>query len=404
MVGDLSPFAAPVRPFRLLVAGVGGAGCRALRTLDLPGVEAVAIHTDAQALAEAGAPRRLQIGASLVHGTGTGGDTSLGAQAAEADAEMLRALFQGYDLVFFITSLGGGTGSGAMPVLARLAHESSCLTLVLAGTPFAFEGDLRGKNADAALERIRRHADAVAEAPNERLVGLLPPGQLSLARAFELANESLGRIAPLLHHLISRDSLLRLDFADLRHFLRHASGAVHLATFALPLADLHTRIAEDVLISPLLDRGQALTRAQGLLVAVEGGAALPLHDLDKLSRELRSTCLSPPLHFTFAATASEAVGDEVRLLVFSCERWVTPAARAAEARLEIREEETAERPAAPSEPVAAPAAGGAPVQIEIPLPTTDLQGKFANTETTTVGGADLDIPTFLRRGLRIKPL
>ena len=228
MVGDLSPLAAPARPFRLLVAGVGGAGCRALRALDAPGVEAVAIHTDAQALAEAGAPRRLQIGASLVHGASTGGDSALGAQAAEADAEILRALFQGYDLVFFVTGLGGGTGSGAMPVLARLAHESSCLTLVLAGTPFAFEGDLRVKNADAALERIRRHADAVAEAPNERLMGLLPPGQLSLSRAFELANESIGRVAPLLHHLVSRDSLLRLDFATLRHFLRHLRGRRHL--------------------------------------------------------------------------------------------------------------------------------------------------------------------------------
>ncbi len=404
MVGDLSPLAAPARPFRLLVAGVGGAGCRALRALDAPGVEAVAIHTDAQALAEAGAPRRLQIGASLVHGASTGGDSALGAQAAEADAEILRALFQGYDLVFFITSLGGGTGSGATPVLVRLAHESSCLTLVLAGTPFAFEGDSRGKNAAAALDRLRRHADAVAEAPNDRLTSLLPPGQLSLARAFELANESLGRVAPLLHHLVSRDSLLRLDFADLRRFLQHAAGAVHLATFSLPLAELHARVAAEVLISPLLDRGQALTRAQGLLVAVEGGATLPLRDLDALSRDLRSTCLSPPLHFTFAATASDARVDEVRLLVLSCERWVSPAARAAEFAEDPREEDSAERPSTAPETSAAPAPGGVPVQIEIPLPTLDPQGKFANSEATTVGGEDLDIPTFIRRGLRIKPL
>src|SRR5262245_24395199 len=126
MRGDLGADDLAARPFRLLVSGVGGAGCRAVRRMDPAGADVVAIHTDAQVLATSGLPREVQIGAALTHGASTGGDVDLGRQAAEADAEGLRLLFRGYDLVVFHAGLGGGTGSGALPVLVRLARESSC--------------------------------------------------------------------------------------------------------------------------------------------------------------------------------------------------------------------------------------------------------------------------------------
>jgi cell division protein FtsZ len=402
MLADLGPLHAPARPFRLLVAGVGGAGCRALRVLVGLPADVVAIHTDAQALGASGAPRLLQLGAARLHGAGTGGEPALGEAAALAEAEILRALFRDYELVWFIGGLGGGTASGALPVLARLAREASALTFVLATLPFAFEGDQRRQHADAALERLRQHADALAEAPNDRLLAATTGAPPTLARAFTEADAALGLAIPTLLRLLSGDSLLRLDFADLRRFLQRAGRGLRLAAFRLPLAELRTRVREEVLVSPLLDAGHALARARALLLAVVGGADLPLADLDWLARELRDACLSPPAHFRVTAAASpEPAADghlQLCLLVGAEWREADPEPLAPPAAAEPPSRES------PPSAVGEASAAGPAVQIEIPLPTPDLQGKFADTEANTVGGADLDIPTFIRRGLRIKHL
>ena len=159
--------------FRLKILGIGGAGCNTVAHIAkaelLPGVELVAVNTDAQALADSPVPERIQIGAALTHGLGAGGDSDIGQRAAQQDGERLEAVVQGANVVFITAGLGGGTGGGAAPIVAKAAREQNALVLAFVALPFSFEGDRRRQQALAQLEQLKGQADAVICIPNDKL-------------------------------------------------------------------------------------------------------------------------------------------------------------------------------------------------------------------------------------------
>src|SRR5881296_1028821 len=204
---------------RLKILGIGGAGGNAVAQIAsqpgaLTGVELIAINTDLQALNAITGAERIQIGSSVTHGLGAGGDAEIGSRAAQQDTERLETLCQNTDIIFITTGLGGGTGTGAAPVVARIAKERGALVLAFAALPFGFEGERRRQQAQAGLEQLRAQADAVISVPNEKLLKLSESA--TAVDVFQRGNDLIATAAQAIWQLLSRKGLINLDFADVR--------------------------------------------------------------------------------------------------------------------------------------------------------------------------------------------
>lgn len=279
----------PHRVIRLKLVGVGGAGCNAVSHIataatesgqPLAGVELVAVNTDLQALEAVTGAEKVQIGSTVTHGLGTGGDCELGARAAQQDAERLEAIFQHTDVVFLAAGLGGGAATGAGPVLARLAKEQGALVLAFVSMPFGFEGDRRRQLAQAGLEQLKAHADAVICIQNDKLFKVVGE-HATVLDAFKRGNEIIATGVQAIWQLLSRKGLINLDFADLRATLgsKHSEGIFSCGEGA---GDDKARDAvKAVLESPLFDGGETLARAEGVLISILGGPDLTLTDVQK---------------------------------------------------------------------------------------------------------------------------
>lgn len=383
-----------MRPTRMLVAGVGGAGCSALNHMlrtagSAP--EALALHTDQNVLAASLAPRRFQMGASVTGGLSTGGDAKLGRIAAESDEANLRDLLAEHHLIVFLVGLGGGTGSGAIPVLARLAREMGVLTMVIATQPFMFEGDERRRNADIAMADLKGVADAIITFPNERLFEVVQAGG-SLGKAFQLADRYLVEGILAIWQMVNQRGLIHLDFADVQRLVRHSGGLCTLATVELSAVDGAKRAAEALLASPLLDRGQVVNRAHGAILGITAGPELPLDDVQAIVRDLRGAVARPDLRLSMGVVVEPAMAGKLRLLLLITEEWRdTPGAGAAAAAGELDLSADTLDAAKPKV-----------VQTDLGLDTdTSTTGRFKDVEATIVEGQDLDVPTYIRKGIRI---
>lgn len=382
-----------MRPTRMLVAGVGGAGCNALNhMLRVAGSapDALALHTDQNVLASSLAPRRFQMGASVTNGLSTGGDAKLGRIAAESDESNLRDLFAEHHLIVFLVGLGGGTGSGAIPVLARLAREMGVLTLVIATQPFLFEGDERRRNADIAMADLKGVADAILTFPNERLFAVVQAGG-SLGKAFQLADRYLVDGILAIWQLMNQRGLIHLDFADVQRLVRHSGGLCTLATVEMSAVEGAQRATEALLASPLLDRGQVVNRAHGAILGITAGPELSLDDIQALVRDLRGAVARPDLRFAMGVAVEPAMAGKLRLLLLITEEWrdLPGATPAPNGELDLGGD--------PGE-----AARPRVVQADLDLDTGDSsKGRFKGVEATVVEGQDLDVPTFIRKGIRI---
>ncbi|MEJ2076893.1 MAG: cell division protein FtsZ [Acidobacteriota bacterium] len=306
----------PLTGAAIKVIGVGGGGCNAVNRMieaGIEGVEFIAANTDVQALRQSRAPRKLQLGEKLTKGLGVGSDPEIGKKAALEDTEKVIELLDGADMVFVTAGLGGGTGTGASPIVASLATELGALTVAVVTTPFYFEGKRRRQQAEGGLDELRETADTVITIPNERLLSTVPTGT-SLFDAFKIADDVLRQAVQGISDLITIPGIINLDFADVRTIM----SGMGLALMGTGLADGDDRAvtaARRAISSPLLE-DTTIHGARGVLINVTGNARMGLHEVSEASRIIQEAA-HPEAHIIFGSVCDESIGDRIKITVIA---------------------------------------------------------------------------------------
>lgn len=299
----------------ILVVGVGGGGGNAVdRMVDvgLPGVGFVAVNTDAQALRESRAELRLRIGDAVTRGLGSGGDPEIGRRAAEEDADRIGRAVAGADLVFVTAGLGGGTGSGAAPIVAKKAREGGSLTIAVVTKPFDFEGTPRRDVAEDAAERLLAEVDAMITVPNDR-VGDAIDQNVSALEAFRIVDEVLLKAVEGIVDLLTAPGLINLDFADVRSVVQGAGPA--LIGLGQGWGDGRAvEAARQAASSPLLEA--SIHGARGILFHITGPADMSLKEVRQAADEIRSTA-DPRANVIFGATFGDVPDGEVHVTLIA---------------------------------------------------------------------------------------
>lgn len=312
------------------IVGVGGAGGNAVDDMidaRVDGVDYVVINTDGQVLEESLAPRRIRIGDRLTHGLGTGGDPAVGRSAAEEDAEAIRLALEGADLVFVAAGLGGGTGSGAGPLVAAAAKDLGALTVGVVTMPYEFEGPLRRSVADAAAAEMLASVDTLLVIENDRTTALVS-GETSLREAFRSVNQVLAQAVRGVVDIMTVPGLVNVDFADVRAIMR--DGGIGLAGIGRASGeDRATVAATAATTSPLLTRD--VRGAQRILLNVAGSPRLALREVVQIAETVRQAAGSNA-KVIFGATFDERLKDEVWVTVIATGFEDSPAADGARPR------------------------------------------------------------------------
>jgi cell division protein FtsZ len=308
--GEASAYLASIR-----VVGVGGGGLNALQRMidaDLHGVEFVAINTDAQQLAMSDATVKLQIGRELTSGLGSGSDPDLGRKAAEDSIDRLRQVLRGSDLVFVTAGEGGGTGTGAAPVIARVARELGALTVGIVTMPFAFEGRRRTEAAQAGLDALQGGVDTLIVVPNDRLLEVLERG-VSMVDAFRMADDVLRQGVQGICDLITRPGVINLDFADVRTVMAESGSA--LMGIGMATGPARGReAARRALDSPLI--GQRIRGATGVLLSIMGPPELTLQEVTEAAEAVREAAAGSA-NIIFGTSVDETLGDQLWVTVIA---------------------------------------------------------------------------------------
>ena len=297
------------------VVGVGGGGVNAInRMIDsgLRGVEFVAINTDAQALLLSEADVKLDIGRELTRGLGAGADPEIGRRAAEEHEEEIEATLRGADMIFVTAGEGGGTGTGAAPVVARIAKKLGSLTVGVVTRPFAFEGRRRSQQADAGIETLRSEVDALIVVPNERLLEMSNK-EISVVDAFITADDVLRAGVQGITDAITNPGLVNLDFADVKSVMQGAGSAL-MGIGTAKGEDRAIRATEMAVSSPLLEA--SIEGAHGVLLVIQGASNLGLHELNDAAK-LVQEAVSLEANIIWGITIDDTLGDEVRVTVIA---------------------------------------------------------------------------------------
>jgi cell division protein FtsZ len=297
------------------VVGVGGAGLNALdRMIDsgITGVEFVAVNTDIQQLQMSDAPVKIHIGRELTEGLGSGADPDIGRQAAEEAYDQVKRTLRGSDMVFVAAGEGGGTGSGAAPVVARIARELGALTVGIVTTPFRFEGTRRKGTAEAGVQALRDACDTVIVIPNDRLLEVLERNTAMLD-AFKIADDVLRQGVQGICDLITMPGLINLDFADVRTVMQDGGNALMGIGFATG-ANRAREAAERALRSPLIDT--ELGGARGILLSIAGGEDLSLFEVNEAAEVVRQGAVDDT-NLIFGATIDERLNGQVWVTVIA---------------------------------------------------------------------------------------
>ncbi len=300
---------------RIKVIGVGGGGSNAVnRMIDegIQGVEFISANTDAQALTITKAPTRVRLGDKLTRGLGAGGDPEVGRKAAEESADELYKVMQGADMVFVTAGMGGGTGTGAAPVVAQIAKESGALTIGVVTRPFTFEGARRLSSAESGIGKLKEHADTLIAIPNDRLLQIADK-RASLQDAFRLADDVLHQGIQGISELITIPGLINLDFADVRAIMSEG-GAALMAVGTGSGDERAKKAAEDAISSKLLDI--TIDGARGVLFNVTGGPNMTLFEVNQAAAIIRETA-HPDVNMIFGAVIDPNMGDDIRITVIA---------------------------------------------------------------------------------------
>ncbi|MEM9695893.1 MAG: cell division protein FtsZ [Myxococcota bacterium] len=301
---------------RIKVIGVGGSGGNAVNTminLGLEGVEFVAVNTDAQALANCLAPTRLQIGGGITRGLGAGANPERGRKAALEDVDVIKDAIAGADMTFVTAGMGGGTGTGAAPVIAQLAREEDILVVGVATKPFMFEGRQRTRRADAGLSLLRDHVDTLVTIPNEKLLAL-DEEDLSFVGAFRKADEVLYQAVKGISDLITQSGMVNVDFADVKTVMSSMGRA--LMGTGCAKGDGRARLAAELAVtSPLLD-DISVDGATGVLINVVGGPDMRMREVSEAATLIQEQA-HEDANIIFGATIDETMGDAIKVTVIA---------------------------------------------------------------------------------------
>ena len=297
------------------VIGVGGGGSNAVNRMiraEMMGVEFIALNTDAQALLQSDAPHKIRIGDKITRGLGAGGDSTIGARAAEEDTEKIAQALEGSDMVFITSGLGGGTGSGASPVVAEIAKEAGALTIGVVTKPFSFEGAKRKLTAEKAAEALKAKVDTLITIPNDRLRDVVQKNT-SIIDAFRVVDDVLRQGVQGISDIITVPGLINLDFADVRAIMKDAGSAL----MGIGRASGENRAIEaarQAIASPLLEVN--ISGAQGILFNVTGSSSLSLFEVTEAAEEIRAAADSEA-NIIFGTSFNERLGDEVQITVIA---------------------------------------------------------------------------------------
>jgi cell division protein FtsZ len=301
---------------RMKVVGVGGAGTNAVNRMieaGLTGVDFIAINTDLQALTMSKAPVRIQIGRNTTKGLGAGADPEIGRRSIEEDKEAVVNALRDADMVFVTAGMGGGTGTGASPVVAEIAKDLGALTVAIVTKPFLFEGPKRMQRAEQGIEELRLHVDTLIAIPNQRLLQIVDR-KTPLTEAFRLADDVLLQATRGISDLISVPGLINLDFADVRTVMSEMGDAL-MGSAVASGENRAVDATQRALHSPLLDE-VSIAGAQGVLVNITGGPELSLHEVNEATT-LVFEAAGPDANIIFGAVIDENMGDQVRVTVIA---------------------------------------------------------------------------------------
>ncbi len=301
---------------KIKVIGVGGGGGNAVASMvdseQILGVEFIAINTDAQVLLDNTVPTKLQIGEKLTRGLGVGGDPEIGCQAAEESIDRIKELLVDSDMVFVTAGMGGGTGTGAAPVIARSAREVGALTVGIVTKPFAFEGSRRAMLADEGVERLRDEVDTLIVIPNQRLMDVIDR-KMTLIEAFKVVDSVLSQAVAGIAEIITTPGLVNVDFADVKTIMKDAGSA--LLGIGTGVGDNRAQMAARAAISsPLLDL--SIDGARGVLFNITGGPDLTMFEVDEAARAI-SSAADPDANIIFGSVIKDDFADQVRITVIA---------------------------------------------------------------------------------------
>ncbi|MBL8291269.1 MAG: cell division protein FtsZ [Bryobacterales bacterium] len=302
---------------RIKVLGIGGGGCNAVaRMMDsgLTGVEFYAINTDRQALLASPVPNKLAIGAKVTNGLGAGSDPAVGRQAALEDTERIIEILEGADMVFVAAGLGGGTGTGAAPVVASLAKELNALTVAIVTKPFRFEGARRQKIAERGLGELAGTVDTVITIPNSRLLEIVPP-KTSFLEAFRLADDVLLQAVQGISDIINTPGLINRDFADIRAIMV-GMGYAMMSTAAASGDNALAEAARKAISNPLLEDG-GVRGARAILINVTCSNIPSIQEIDEACLIISEASENPEAQINYGMVFNEELGDEVKLTVIA---------------------------------------------------------------------------------------
>lgn len=302
---------------KIKVVGVGGGGSNAVARMmreGVSGVEFYILNTDKQALAASPVANKLAIGKKLTNGLGAGADPAMGHQAALEDTEAIIDILQGADMVFVTAGLGGGTGTGAAPVVASLAKELSALTVGVVTKPFSFEGPRRMKQAERGLAQLAGSCDTLISIPNEKLLGLVPKST-SFVDAFRMADDVLRQAVQGIADIITTPGMINRDFSDIRTIMQ-GMGYAMMGTATAVGDNAPVDAARKAINSPLMEEGGVLG-ARGVLINITASSHLSLHDVNEACNLIRSATQNDDVQINFGIVLNETMGNEVKITVIA---------------------------------------------------------------------------------------
>jgi cell division protein FtsZ len=396
-VEAMMEYVEPCEGARIKVVGVGGGGGNAVNTMiaaGLPGVDFIAANTDAQALRANLASVKLQLGEKLTRGLGAGGKPVVGRQAAEEDVERIREHLTGADMVFVTAGMGGGTGTGAAPVVARMAKEVGALTVGVVTKPFSFEGRSRGRQAEDGLKELKASVDTLIVIPNQRLLNVAG-GKAGILETFRKADDVLLQAVRGIADLITVHGLINLDFADVRAIMCDMGMAMMGAALASG-ENRAIEAAQRAISSPLLEEVK-IEGARGVLINITGGPDLTLHEVNEAATLIQEEA-DEDANIIFGAVIDESMEDAVRITVIAT-GFGEPVARERGAR----HGSDARGDARPVRQM------GRIVDDELDVPTwqrrqqeppvaADRAAGGRRVQAAAAADDEYDVPTFLRRG------
>ena len=301
---------------KLKVVGVGGAGGNAINRMistNMEGVDFIVINTDAQDLENNAAEQKIQIGSTLTKGLGAGAQSTIGMEAMETDREAVQTLLEGADMVFITAGMGGGTGTGAAPVIAQIARELDILTVGIVTLPFNFEGPKRMNRGLSGISEMRKTCDTLLIIPNQKLMSIVDKST-TLTEAFHLADSILNQAAKGISDLINVHGMINLDFADVETIMKNMGEAI-MGTGVASGEERAVLSAQQAIASPLLDNA-SISGAQGILVNITGGTGLTLHEVDEATSIIFEEA-GNDANIIFGAVIDPKLEEEIQVTVIA---------------------------------------------------------------------------------------